>query len=91
MEFGHWLEKALTENLQVLPISARVAALEHSLPKNLHGDPADRIIASTAIAHDLILLTPDRAVAFARVCETIRYSWPKRAGAASRDSTVGQI
>jgi PIN domain nuclease of toxin-antitoxin system len=78
MEFGDWLEKALTENLQVLPISARVAALEHALAKSFHGDPADRIIASTAIAHDLILLTPDRWVAFARVCETIRYNWPRR-------------
>ena len=31
MTFDRWLEKALAENLQVLPISARVAAAEHSL------------------------------------------------------------
>jgi PIN domain nuclease of toxin-antitoxin system len=53
MAFGEWLEKALAANLQVLPISARVAAIENSLPRTFHGDPADRIIASTAIAHEL--------------------------------------
>ena len=78
MEFEIWLEKALAENLQILPISARVVTIEHSLPRIFHGDPADRIIASTAIAHQLTLLTPDRAVAFRSVCHTIQYKWPKR-------------
>ena len=76
MEFSLWLEKALAENLQVLPISARVAAIENQLPRAFQGDPADRIIASTAIAHELTLLTPDRAIAFHRVCRTVRYKWP---------------
>ncbi|HEY2385163.1 MAG TPA: type II toxin-antitoxin system VapC family toxin [Terriglobia bacterium] len=78
MEFTQWLDKALSENLRVLPISARIAAVENALPSRFHGDPADRIIASTAIAHQLILLTPDRAVAFSSVCDTIQYNWPKR-------------
>jgi len=68
----------LAENLQVLPISARIAAIENALPRTFHGDPADRIIAGTAIAHQLTLLTPDWRIAFHRVCPTIRYKWPKR-------------
>ena len=75
--FDQWLEKALAANLQVLPISLRVAAMEYGLPRTFHGDPADRIIASTAIAHELTLLTPDYRIAFHRICHTIRYKWPK--------------
>jgi len=78
MEFNQWVEKALAENLQVLPISARVVTIENALPRTFHGDPADRIIAGTAIAHQLTLLTPDARIAFDRVCRTIRYKWPKR-------------
>jgi PIN domain nuclease of toxin-antitoxin system len=77
MKFSDWLTRALAENLEVLPISANVAAAENSLPQNFHGDPADRIIAGTASAHKLTLLTPDPEIAFHQVCETIRYKWPK--------------
>jgi len=77
MKFSNWLELAIAENLQVVPISARVAAAENALPRSFHGDPADRIIAATAIAHQLALLTPDPEIAFQQVCETIRYKWPK--------------
>jgi PIN domain nuclease of toxin-antitoxin system len=77
MPFAAWLEKALAGPLQVLPISARVAAAESGLSGAFHGDPADRIIAGTAIAHELTLLTPDQRITFQRVCRTIRYKWPK--------------
>jgi PIN domain nuclease of toxin-antitoxin system len=77
MDFDQWLEKALAQNLEVLPISAPIAAIENTLPKTFHGDPADRIIASTAIGHQLTLLTPDWRIAFHRVCRTVRYKWPK--------------
>ncbi len=92
MPFSQWLEKALAATLRVLPITASVAAAENGLPQNFHGDPADRIIAGTAIALDLTLLTPDRRIAFHRVCRTIPYKWParrkrKRVTAAS-DSTT---
>jgi PIN domain nuclease of toxin-antitoxin system len=78
MEFRQWLERALAENLQLLPISAHIVAIEYDLPRTFHGDPADRIIAATAIVHELTLLTPDRHIAFHRICKTIRYNWPKR-------------
>ncbi len=77
MKFSGWLELALAENLQVLPLSARIAAVENALPRTFHGDPADRIIAATAIVHKLTLLTPDPEIAFHQVCETIRYKWAK--------------
>ncbi len=77
MKFSGWLELALAENLQVLPVSARIAAVENALPRTFHGDPADRIIAATAIVHKLTLLTPDPEIAFHQVCETIRYKWAK--------------
>ena len=51
--------------------------IENALPRTFHGDPADRIIAGTAIAHQLTLLTPDWHIAFHRVCRTIRYKWPR--------------
>jgi PIN domain nuclease of toxin-antitoxin system len=76
MDFDEWLGNALAADLQVLPISASIAATENELPREFQGDPADRIIAATAIAHQLKLLTPDWRIAFHRVCETLRYKWP---------------
>jgi PIN domain nuclease of toxin-antitoxin system len=80
MTFSEWLAKALAASLQVVPISPAVAAAENGLSQGFHGDPADRIIAGTAIAHELTLLTPDGRIAFHRVCRTIRYRWPKFQG-----------
>jgi len=77
MKFSGWLELALAENLQVLPVSARIAAAENALPRTFHGDPADRIIAATAIVHRLTLLTPDPEIAFHQVCDNVRYKWSK--------------
>jgi PIN domain nuclease of toxin-antitoxin system len=45
-------------NLRVLAISPRIAALAQS-PEFSHADPADRIIAATAIAHRARLLSAD--------------------------------
>jgi PIN domain nuclease of toxin-antitoxin system len=41
-----------------LPLTGEVALLAVEL-KNLHGDPADRFITATAIAHDATLITAD--------------------------------
>jgi PIN domain nuclease of toxin-antitoxin system len=43
------IELALTGNIALLAVEL----------KNLHGDPADRFIAATAIAHDATLMTAD--------------------------------
>jgi PIN domain nuclease of toxin-antitoxin system len=45
-------------SLRVLPITARIAALSQSRDF-LQADPADRIIAATAIAHGAKLLSAD--------------------------------
>lgn len=40
-----------------LPLTGDIAIL--SVQLDLHGDPVDRIIAATAIAHDATLMTAD--------------------------------
>ena len=42
-----------------LPLIGPIAILAVHL-QNLHGDPADRFIAATAIAHNAILMTADK-------------------------------
>ena len=51
----------VAESFRVVPISPEIArlALELDLP---HGDPFDRVIAATAKAHAIPLLTRDRSI-----------------------------
>jgi len=44
----------------VLPVSPEIAAATHLLPESFHGDPGDRIVAATAVAHNLTLCTHDK-------------------------------
>jgi len=44
--------------VRVLPITAEVAAMSQD-PRFAHGDPADRLIAATALAEGLPLITAD--------------------------------
>ena len=53
-----WLDAA-SERLQVFPITPRIAAATYELGP-FHGDPADRIIAATALVYDLRIVTRDR-------------------------------
>jgi len=50
--------KLLAAGIRELPLTGEIAILAGEL-ENLHGDPADRIIAATAIAHDATLMTAD--------------------------------
>jgi PIN domain nuclease of toxin-antitoxin system len=43
--------------IRELPLTGKIAILAVEL--NLHGDPADRFIVATAIAHDASLMTAD--------------------------------
>jgi PIN domain nuclease of toxin-antitoxin system len=52
--------KILLAGAQELPVTGDIAILAAGL--DLHGDPADRFIAATAIAHEATLLTADRAI-----------------------------
>jgi PIN domain nuclease of toxin-antitoxin system len=55
----------------VLPISARVCARMSTLPGNYPKDPADRVIAATALVEGLSLITADREIRRAKVVRTI--------------------
>ncbi|MGH8133182.1 MAG: type II toxin-antitoxin system VapC family toxin [Steroidobacteraceae bacterium] len=58
--FADWLRRACGPGvLQILPLDAEVVIALDSLPRNFHGDPADRLIAATARAHRLPLATHD--------------------------------
>ena len=57
--------------LRVIPISAQIAALAQS-DAFRHGDPADRIIAATALAQRAALVTADRQLARTR---NLRVIW----------------
>lgn len=50
--------KMLGAGIRELPLTGEIAILAGEL-ENLHGDPADRVIAATAIAHDATLMTAD--------------------------------
>jgi PIN domain nuclease of toxin-antitoxin system len=50
--------KLLETGFRELPLTGEIAILAAEL-EGLHGDPADRIIAATAIAHDATLVTAD--------------------------------
>jgi PIN domain nuclease of toxin-antitoxin system len=48
--------------IEVLPISARIAAESTRLGTGFPNDPADQVIVATARCHGLILLTRDDAI-----------------------------
>lgn len=48
--------------VQVLPIDVEVVIALDQLPDAFHGDPADRLIVVTGLAHGLHLATHDRAI-----------------------------
>jgi PIN domain nuclease of toxin-antitoxin system len=58
-----WVKNSLSKPGVNLSLLTPEIAIESSfLPKEFHGDPADRIIVATARINDLILLTRDRKI-----------------------------
>ena len=55
----------------VLPISGRACARAVELPRTYPKDPADRIIAATALVEGLSLVTADREIRRSKVVPTI--------------------
>jgi PIN domain nuclease of toxin-antitoxin system len=55
---GEQRTKMLAAGIRELPLTGEIAILAGEL-ESLHGDPADRIIAATAIAHDATRMTAD--------------------------------
>lgn len=56
-DLSRWLEHA-TAGTQEAPLTHEIAFIARQLP--LHADPADRILAATALALDLTLVTADQ-------------------------------
>ncbi|MGC2198249.1 MAG: type II toxin-antitoxin system VapC family toxin [Terriglobales bacterium] len=65
--FLHEIEARFT----ILPISGRACVRALGLPAVYPKDPADRIIAGTALVEGLSLLTADRAIRRSRALPTI--------------------
>lgn len=56
-----WIEKALSFNgLELIPLTPKIAIQSSRLPGDIHGDPADRILAATCLLTHRTLLTKDQ-------------------------------
>ena len=55
----------------LLPVTPAIAAIAAGFPREFPGDPGDRLIAATAIAHGLALVTADAAIRQSRQVRTI--------------------
>ncbi len=66
-----WLHNATdVPRLAVLSLTPEIAALSESLP--MHGDPADRLIAATAMEHGCRLATVDERLLNFKALRTVR-------------------
>jgi PIN domain nuclease of toxin-antitoxin system len=55
-----WFKEVLDQGVRLAPLTPDILVESSFLPGGLHGDPADRIIAATARAHNLRVMTRDR-------------------------------
>ena len=63
LSFADGLEQAADERMiQVVPLDSQVVLALDALPPSFHGDPADRLIVSTARAHRWPLATRDTSI-----------------------------
>ena len=62
---------ALAAPVTVLPLTVRIAVLAAAFPLSIPGDPMDRLIAATARAHGVPLVTADRALRKSPLIETV--------------------
>ena len=66
--FDIWIrDAAAADAIQVVPLDVEVVIALDGLPASFHGDPADRLIVSTARAQKLPLATYDAAIRKSRV------------------------
>ena len=67
-----WIRQALgLGRVELAEVSPEIACLAAALPGAFPGDPADRLIAATAIAHRAVLLTKDSRIRRSRVTTTL--------------------
>jgi PIN domain nuclease of toxin-antitoxin system len=61
----------LTDGIVVLPITREIAALTIDFPDDFPQDPSDRVIAATARAEGLTLVTADERILASPLIQTI--------------------
>lgn len=67
-----WLDDLLDEHqIEVVAIDPRIAARSTRIAQNFHGDPADQLIAATAIELDVPLVTADEKLRASGALRTI--------------------
>lgn len=58
-----WVEQAFaSSNVNLIPLTPRIAIQSTRLPETPHGDPADRILIATAHEYNAILITHDQKI-----------------------------
>jgi PIN domain nuclease of toxin-antitoxin system len=57
-----WFQRAIAENIQILPITPEVVIDAMRLPEFPTKDPGDELIVATARVYDLTLITTDTAL-----------------------------
>lgn len=68
-----WLEDAIDElKVEVVGVTPRIAARSAHIGQTFHGDPADQLIAATAIELDVPLVTADERL---RASPAVRTLW----------------
>ena len=66
-----WMDDALSlPRVDLLPLTPAVAIKAAELPANFPGDPADRLIAATAILESALLITKDERMQESAVVRT---------------------
>ena len=61
----------LSAQLSVIALTNSIALIAARLPTDFPGDPMDRVIAATALAENLVLVTADRRMRISRSVKTI--------------------
>lgn len=62
-DVGEWIDAALAlPGLYLAPLEPAIAVAATRLPGEMHGDPADRLIAATARHRGALLVTADTAL-----------------------------
>jgi len=72
-DLEEWLAQAAAlPGIEMIPMTPAVGARIAEFGDDFHGDPADRIIAATALAADSELVTKDERL---RACKALRCVW----------------
>jgi PIN domain nuclease of toxin-antitoxin system len=71
-DVGLWMRQALAApRIQLVPLSPEIAVRSTALDRTFHGDPADRLIAATALEVNGALVTKDQRIRSSRKILTV--------------------